>query len=161
MLLNESSIVVTMSSQRTVVFGGNVVATSPDDASACCSAPPLPSSFRLPRLSRDAEAITRPRTPLRPVKWEQASETGAVVEFQIKVEAGEEAEEPTEEDADAGRFRAQLAAIEIAPPARKPGRPIGSRSKPRVEPRFDRSAPPDREKAKKARAKIADVGRRR
>ena len=150
-----------MSSQRTVFFGGNVIASCPDDASACCSAPPLRSSFRLPRLSRDAEAVTRPRTPLRPVKWELASEVGAVVEFQIKVEAEEEAEEPAEEDADAGRVRAQLAAIEIAPPARKPGRPKGSQSRPRVELRFDNSAPPDRDEAKKARARIASVCRRR
>ena len=144
---------------RTVFFGGNLVAAFPD-ASAHCSAPPLQSAFRLPRLLRDAEAVTRPRMPLRPVKWEQESEVGAVVEFDIKVEAEAEAEEPVEEEAEAGRVRIQLAAIEIAPPARKPGRPKGSRSKPRVTPEYNISAPPERDEARKARARIASNGKR-
>ena len=151
-------LIVAMSS-RSAYFGGNFVATLPDDASACCSAPPLQSAFRLPRLSRDAEAVTRPRMPLRPMKWEQASEVGAVVEFHIKVEAEGEAEEPAEEGAEAGRVRAQFAAIDIAPPARKPGRPKGSRSRPRVTPEFDKSAPPEREQARKAAARIARIAR--
>ena len=153
-------LIVAMSSQSTY-FGGNFVATLPDDASACCSAPPLQSAFRLPRLSRDAEAVTRPRMPLRPMKWEQASEVGAVVEFHIKVEAEVEAEEPAEEEAEAGRVRAQFAAITIAPPARKPGCPKGSKSGPRVTPRFDKSAPPERDEARKARARIASGSKRR
>ena len=164
-----------MSSQRTMFFGGNVVAAFPSDASAC-SAPPLHSSFRLPRLSRDAEAMTRPRTPLRPTKREEASETEAVFDFGIdqldeivefKVEAEEATDAPIEAEPERG-VRAQMSALRVAPPApaeavrRAPGRPKGSASRPRVEPMFDKAAPPDREKAKLARARIAgEVGRRR
>ena len=112
--------------------------------------------------------------PLRPAKWEEASETDAVVEFGIgrldevivKVEAEGIAEAPVEvkEERD---VRAQLSALRVAPPApaeahrRAPGRPKGSTSRPRVEPRFDKSAPPDREMARKARAKIANESKRR
>ena len=162
-------------SQRTIVFGGNVVAAFPDGASTC-SAPPLHSSFRLPRLSRDAEAFTRPRTPLRPAKKEEASEAEAVFDFGInqldeivefKVEAEEATEAPVDAEPERG-VRAQMSALRVAPPApataprRGPGRPKGSTSRPRVEPRFDISAPPDRVEAKLARARIAgEVGRRR
>ena len=100
-----------------------------------------------------------------PAKWEEASETEAVVEFGIgrldevavKVEAEEVAEAPV--NAEVGRgVRTQFAALRVAPPAaakRAPGRPKGSRSKPRVEPRHDKSAPPEREEARKAMARIA------
>ena len=141
---------------------------------AHCSSPPLRAAFRLPRMPRDIEAVTRPRAPLRPAKWEEASETDAVVEFGIgrldevivKVEAEGIAEAPVEvkEERD---VRAQLSALRVAPPApaaairRAPGRPKGSASKPRVEPMFDTAAPPDREKAKLARARIAGEVRRR
>ena len=162
-----------MSSQRMVIFGGNVVATFPDDASAYCSAPPLQSSFRLPRLSRDAEAVTRPRTPLRPAKREEASEAGAIFDFGIDrldevVEFKVEAEEATEAPVEVGEereIRAQLSALRVAPPApaadcpRRPGRPKGSRSRPRVEPRHDFSAPPERLKAREATARIAAMKR--
>ena len=160
-------IIVMSSQQRTLLFRGNVAAAFADDAPASCSAPPLQSAFRLPRLSRDAEAVTRPRMPLRPVKWEDASEVGAVVEFhvgrldEVEVKVEVEAEEPVEEEAEARRVRTQFSAVHIAPPAptashpRKPGRPKGSRPGPRVAPRFDTSAPPEREEAKKALARIA------
>ena len=170
---SERITIIMSSLQRTIIFRGDVAAAFADDAPASCSAPPLQSAFRLPRLSRDAEAVTRPRMPLRPVKWEEASDVGAVVEFHlgrldevvVKVEAEEEAEEPVEEGVEERRVRAQFSAINIAPPAptasnpRKPGRPKGSKSKPRVAPQFDISAPPEREKAKKANARIAAMGR--
>ena len=152
-------------SQRTIVFGGNVVAAFPDGASTC-SAPPLHSSFRLPRLSRDAEAFTRPRTPLRPAKKEEASEAEAVFDFGIDqldeiVEFKVEAEAPVEVGAEADHLCARVSAVKIATPARaadhprKPGRPKGSKSRPRVKPHHDRSAPPEREEARKALARIA------
>ena len=157
------------SPRRSIVVHGAAAATFQDETPAHCSAPPLQAAFRLPRLSRDAEAVTRPRIPLRPIKRETASESGAVFEFgvdqldevEVKVEAEVEAEEPVEAGAETRRVRAQLSAIRIAPPAqaanrpRGPGRPKGSRSKPRVEPRFDTSAPPEREEARKAWTRIA------
>ena len=133
---------------------------------AHCSAPPLRAAFRLPRLPRDVEAFTRLRMPLRPTKWEVASETDAVVEFGIdrldeipvKVEAEEAAEAPIEVE-ERREVRAQFAALRVAPAAtsvkRRPGRPKGSKSKPRVDPQHDRSAPPERGEAKKASARIA------
>ena len=157
------------SPRRSVIFHGVVAASFQDETPAHCSAPPLQAAFRLPRLSRDAEAVTRPRTPLRPIKRETASESGAVFEFgvdqldeaEVKVEAEAEAEEPVGAGAGTSRIRAQLSMVRIAPPApaanrpRGPGRPKGSRSKPRVELRFDTSAPPEREEARKARTRIA------
>ena len=112
--------------------------------------------------------------PLRPVKWETESSTDAVVEFGIcrfdevivKVEAEEEAEAPVNPEEER-EVRVQLSALRVAPPTpataprRAPGRPKGSTSRPRVEPRFDISAPPDREEARLARAKIAKEGKRR
>ena len=165
--------IVAMSSQRKVVFGGNIVTAFPSDASSHCSAPPLQSSFRLPRLSRDAEAVTRPRTPLRPAKREEASEAGAtfdygidrldeVVEFKLEVVDATEGPVEAEEERE---VRAQLCALRVAPPApaadcpRRPGRPKGSRSRPRVEPRHDISAPPERVKAREATARIAAMKR--
>ena len=141
---------------------------------AHCSSPPLQAAFRLPRLSWDVEAVTRPRAPLRPAKWEEASETEAVVEFEmgrpdgveVKVEAEEVAETPVKWESQRV-ICARLSAVTIAPPApaeahrRGPGRPKGSASRPRVGPLFDKSAPPDREHARKARAKIATASRRR
>ena len=111
----------------------------------------------------------RPRTPLRPAKWEVASETYAVVEFGIgrldevcvKVEAEEVAEAPLiiKEERE---VRAQFATLRVAPPApaaascpRKPGRPKGSKSRPRVAPQHGQWAPPEREEARKASARIA------
>ena len=130
-----------------------------------CSAPPLQRSFRLPRLSRDAEAVTRPRAPLRAVKWEDASECEAVVEFALgaldEIEVKVEAEAPVEGGAEADHLCARVSAVKIATPARaadhprKPGRPKGSKSRPRVKPHHDRSAPPEREEARKALARIA------
>ena len=160
-------------SSRIVIFGGHVVNAFPGDASACCSAPPLQSSFRLPRLSRDAEAVTRPRTPLRPIKREEASEAGATVDYGIDrfdevVEFKLEAEEAPVAPVEMGEervVRAQLSALRVAPPAsaadgpRRPGRPKGSQSRPRVEPRYDISAPPERQKAKEATARIAAMKR--
>ena len=139
-----------------------------DGSPAHCSAPPLRAAFRLPRLPRDVEAVTRLRMPLRPTKWERASETDAEFEFAlnqldvaaIKVEAEEVEEAPIEVEEDR-RVRAQFSALNVAPPApaagcpRRPGRPKGSRSRPRVEPRHDTSAPPEREEARKASARIA------
>ena len=145
-----------------------------DGSPAHCSAPPLQAAFRLPRLPRDVETVTRLRMPLRPTKWERESEAGAVHEFvldrldvaDIKVEAEEVEEAPIEvEEVEENRaIRAQLSALSVAPPAaadrpRGPGRPKGSRSRPRVEPRHDTSAPPEREKARKASARIAAMRR--
>ena len=149
---------------QTVTFRGLITAAH-DVSPAHCSAPPLQAGFRLPRLKRDVEAVTRPRAPLHPLKWEEHSSVDAVVEFRldfadevvVKVEAAE-----AEEEAEAPHpLCARMAAVRVSQePAivvtpRKPGRPKGSRSKPRVEPEFDTSAPPEREKAKKARAKWA------
>ena len=140
---------------------------------AHCSSPPLQAAFRLPRMTRDAEAVTRPRTPLRPAKWEAASEAYAVVEFgvgrldevSVKVEAEEVAEAPTvvKEERE---VRAQFATLRVAPPApaaascpRKPGRPKGSKSRPRVAPQHNIAAPPERKKAREASAKITAMKR--
>ena len=151
------------SSRKTVVFHGVIAATLQDPAH--CSAPPLQASFRLPRLSRDVEAVTRPRSPLRAIKVERESESGAVYGFDMdpfdEVEVKVEADAPVEAEAEAGRLCVRVSAIEIAPPAlaaigsKKPGRPKGSKSKPRVEPQFDTAAPPVRKEARKALARIA------
>ena len=161
------------SSRSTVVFHGLIAARTPFRDPAHCSAPPLQASFRLPRLSRDVEAVTRPRSPLQ-LKVEQESVCGAVFEFgmnptdvvEFKVEAEEATEAPVDAEPERG-VRAQMSALRVAPPApataprRGPGRPKGSTSRPRVEPRFDISAPPDREEARLARARIAGEGKKR
>ena len=96
---NRRSEVAGARSPHPVVFSG-AFSTVHGVTQAHCSAPPLQASFRLPRLSRDAEAVTRPRTPLRAAKWEQDSEAGAVAEFALdiadKVQIKVEAEEPIE-----------------------------------------------------------------
>ena len=149
---------------RPVIFRGIM-----EGAPAHCSAPPLPSGFRLPRLSRDAEAITRPRSPLLPTKWEERSECEAVVEFSLdradEADVKVEVEEPVEVEEAQQRLCASLSAVRILPHAtavgrpRGPGRPKGSKSRPRVEPHFDKSAPPEREKARMASARIAAMRR--
>ena len=156
---------VMSSSRSTVVFHGLIAARTPFRDPAHCSAPPLQASFRLPRLSRDVEAVTRPRSPLR-VKVEQESECGALHEFgmdpfdvvEFKVEAAEAPIEELEER----EARAQLSALCVTQPTpattgcpKKRGRPKGSKSRPRVDPNHDRSAPPEREELKKASARIA------
>ena len=144
------------------------LAADQPEGPAHCSSPPLHAAFRLPRVSRDVEAVTRPRLPLCHAKWEEASDTDAVVEFGIsrldevvvKVEAEEVAEAPVA-FMEEREVRAQFSALRVAPPApaancpRKPGRPKGSKSRPRVEPRYDTSAPPERDEARKASARIA------
>ena len=154
-------------------FEGLAAAALQYGSPAHCSAPPLHAAFRLPRLPRDVEAVTRPRMPLRPTKWEQASEAGAECDYtlerldiaDIKVEAEEAEEEPIEVEENRGvRGGAQFSALSVTPPAaagrpRGPGRPKGSRSRPRVEPCHDISAPPEREKARKASARIAAMKR--
>ena len=154
-----------MSAQGAVIFRG-VMSAAPEDAQAHCSAPPLQASFRLPRLSRDVEAVTRPRAPLLDMKWEQPSESGAVADFAVdvwdEVEVKvEEEEEPIEVAEVPQGLCARLSAVRILPQApatvkpRGPGRPRGSKSRPRVEPQFDKSAPPERSEAKKASARIS------
>ena len=149
--------------ERPIIFRGIVTATL-EEAPAHCSAPPLHADYRLPRLPRDVEAVTRPRAPLRPLKREEESSTGAEAGFEINV-ADEvvvkvEAADP-EAIAGAPRLCARMSAVRINPgPAaadrpRKPGRPKGSKSRPRVEPKFETSAPPERDEARKARAKWA------
>ena len=148
--------------QRPVIFRGLIVAT-PDLSPAHCSAPPLQADFRLPCLQRDVEAVTRPRAPLRPLKWEDDSSADAVVEFrldiadalEVKVEAAE-----AEEEAEAPHLLcARMAAVRVSQEPvvkpRGPGRPKGSKSRPRVKPEFDTSAPPERDEARKARARWA------
>ena len=152
------------------MFHGLIAARTPFRDPAHCSAPPLQASFRLPRLSRDVEAVTRPRSPLQ-VKVEQESVCGAVFEFgmnptdvvEFKVEAEEAAEAPVEE-VEEREVRAQLSALSVAPPTpaaascpKKRGRPRGSKSRPRVDPQHDRSAPPVRGEFRKASAKIATM----
>ena len=66
-----------------VVFRGFSAIALPEGTPSHCSSPPLQTAFRLPRLQRDVEAVTRPRRPLRPVKREEASENGATYEFGI------------------------------------------------------------------------------
>ena len=125
-----------------------------------CSAPPLQTSFRPPLLSRDAEAVLRPRTPLRPMKREQ--QDAASVEFvldeatKVKVEVKEV--EEVEVVQDPRQLCVRLAAVHIAPAVDQPrgrGRPKRPQSRPRVDPRHDTSAPPERAEAAKARAKMA------
>ena len=149
--------------QRPIVFRGIVTATL-EEAPAHCSAPPMQADYRLPRLSRDVEAITRPRAPLRPLKGEEESTTGAEAEFRIGVadelEVKVEAADPDAIAEAPRRLCARLSAVRINPePAaatpRGPGRPKGSKSRPRVEPKFDTSAPPERDEARRARAKWA------
>ena len=78
-------------------------------------------------------------------------------EFKVKVEVDERIEVAE----DPRQLCARLSAVRIAPRAQatdRPngrGRPKGSKSKPRVEPHFDTSAPPERDEARKARAKMA------
>ena len=149
-----------MAARRTIVFHGVIAATLQDPPH--CSAPPLQANFRLPRLSRDVEAVTRPRSPLRAVKEEQDS-LGAVCEFVMDppVEVKVEVDAPVEVGAEANRLCARVSAVQIAAPPnvvispRGPGRPKGSKSRPRVGPRHDRWAPPEREEARKASARIA------
>ena len=146
----------------TIVFRG-IISATPEETPAHCSAPHLQASFRLPRLSRDIETITRPRAPLRPTEREEESDTGAEAEFNMGVadeaKVKVEADEPIVVAEDPRQLCARLSAVWIAPrhPAasqpRGPGRPKGSKSRPRVEQRFDTSAPPERDEAKKARAK--------
>ena len=167
-ILTPSSFHAMATPRRPVTFRGLITA-APDLSPAHCSAPPLQADFRLPRLQRDVEAVTRPRAPLHPLKWEDSSSADAVVEFrldfadavEVKVEAAE-----AEEEAEAPHpLCARMAAVRVSPePAtvvkpRRPGRPKGSRSKPRVEPEFNTSAPPERDEARKARAKWA-LGRK-
>ena len=150
--------------RRPVLFRGITTAT-PEEAPAHCSAPPLQADYRLPRLSRDAEAVTRPRAPLRPPKWEDESTTGAEAEFHMGVadelEVKVEAPDPDAVAEGPRQLCARLSAVRIGPQRatasqpRGPGRPKGSKLKPRVEPRFKTSAPPERDEAKKARAKWA------
>ena len=88
---------------------------------------------------------------------------GAVCEFVMDppVEVKVEVDAPVEVGAEADRLCARVSAVKIeAPPQvvsrpRGPGRPKGSKSRPRVEPRHDKSAPPEREEARKASARIA------
>ena len=150
--------------QRPVVFRG-IITAAPEEAPAHCSAPPLQAEYRLPRLSRDVEAVTRPRAPLRPSKWEEESATGAEAEFHMgladELEVKVEAVDPVAVADNPRQLCARLSAVRIAPQRaaasqpRGPGRPKGSKLRPRVEPRFETSAPPERDEAKKARAKWA------
>ena len=77
-------------------------------------------------------------------------------EAEVKVEE----EEPIEVAEMQQGLCARLSAVRILPQAtatvrpRGPGRPRGSKSRPRVEPHFDMSAPPERSEAKKAAARI-------
>ena len=156
---------VMTSAGNTVVFHGLLAARTPFRDPAHCSAPPLQACFRLPRLSRDVEAVTRPRSPLH-VKREERSECGAELDFGIDqfdvAEFKVEAEEAPVEEVEEREVRAQLSALSVAPPApaaascpRKPGRPKESKSRPRVEPQHDQWAPPERAEARKASARIA------
>ena len=148
--------------QRPFVFRGLIVAT-PEHSPAHCSAPPLQAEFRLPRLQRDVEAVTRPRAPLHPLKWEENSSVDAVVEFRldfadevvVKVEAAEAEEEAEAPHPLCARMAAVRVSQEPVVKPRGPGRPKGSKSRPRVKPEFDTSAPPERDEAKKARARWA------
>ena len=146
---------------RPLIFRG-IIAAAFDEGPAHCSAPPMFANYRLPRLPRDAEAVTRPRAPLRPLKREEGSSTGAEAGFEISVADEVVVKvEAADADAEAGapHLCASMSAVRIHPGAtaadrpRKPGRPKGSKSRPRVEQTFDKSAPPEREKAKEARAK--------
>ena len=88
---------------------------------------------------------------------------GRLDEVAIKVEAEEVVEAPVAAQEER-EVRAQLSALRVATPApgaakRTPGRPKGSKSRPRVEPRHDISAPPEREKARMASASIAAMKR--
>ena len=119
---------------RPVIFRG-IVAASSEEGPAHCSAPPLQANYRLPRLSRDVETITRPRSPLLPAKWEETSESGAVVEFNVdrfdEVEVKVEAEEFVEVVADPRQICAQVSTVGVGR-SKGPGRPKGSKSRPRV-----------------------------
>ena len=68
---------------------------------AHCSAPPLRASFHLPRLSREAEAVLRPRAPLRPTKREVRESEASSVEFSL----GEADAVKVKVEADVGRAR--------------------------------------------------------
>ena len=83
-----------------------------------CSAPPLLSSFRPPCLSREAEAVLRPRAPLRPTKREVRESEASLAEFvlddadvKVKVEA------PVEIAQDPRQLYIRLAAVRIEQPA--------------------------------------------
>ena len=86
---------------------------------AHCSAPPLRASFHLPRLSREAEAVLRPRAPLWPTKREVRESEASSAEFslgkadavKVKVEADVEVAQ------DPRQLCAQLAAVRIERPA--------------------------------------------
>ena len=109
-------------------------------------APPLQTTFRPTRLSRDAEAVFRPRTPLRPTK-RKVEPDAASVEFVLDdaAEVKVKVEEEVEVAEDPRQLCARLAAVRIVPAANQPrgrGRPKGSKSRPRVDLRYDTSAPP-------------------
>ena len=152
------------SPRRPIIFRGEICAAA-EEAPAHCSAPPLQANFRLPRLSRDVEAFIRPRTLLRATKQDAISEAGAVAEFGVdfadEVKVKVEVDERVEVAEDPRQLCARLSAVRVAPKAqatdrpRGRGRPRGSKSKPRVEPQFDTSAPPERDEARRARAKMA------
>ena len=81
-----------------------------------CSAPPLQSSFRPPRLSREAEAVLRPRAPLRPTKREvRESEFKFVLDDADDVKVRVEA--PIEIAQDPRQLCGRLAAVRIKQPA--------------------------------------------
>ena len=83
-----------------------------------CSAPPLLSSFRPPCLSREAEAVLRPRAPLRPTKREVRESEASLAEFVLDdADAKVKVEAPVIVAQDPCQLCVRLAAVRIEPPA--------------------------------------------
>ena len=82
---------------------------------AYCSAPPIESSFRPPRLSRETEAV-RPRAPLRPIKREVRESEASSVEFVLDdTDVAVKVEAPVKLEEDPRQLCARLAAVSIRP----------------------------------------------
>ena len=85
---------------------------------AHCLAPPLRSSFRLPRLSHEAEAVLQPRAPLRPTKQEvrESEASSAKLCLSDADDVKVKAEEPVEAAQDQRQLCVKLAAVRIEQP---------------------------------------------
>ena len=155
--------------------------------SSYCSAPPLISSHLPPRLSR-AEEARRPRAPLRTIKAEVRESEADSADFTFKDEDVNVDVKPVIVP-DPRHLSARVAAISIRQPESggedrhasfrtqplcrvpssqlgpgdppiRPGRPKGSKSRPKIAPVPDLPTPPVRAAAAKARSGMTSTSNR-